>query len=202
MFSNYTTFLKMIKEYKTFIKMSNKKKNINIDEYNELISDVIIKKCYLIDTEKYLIDIESINNKILTEKDRKFIDAILSCISVGISINYLRKKNDKILSNISEIILKKIYTAIVSNKKIDFSSSVESANFEIELIKFYSKTLDDEEDSLLSFSEIALCPAKHLFENIEYSPGLDLLLAQFMAQCSEQVKNIIDFINKEYNLTI
>jgi|GEM_PF-2572479 len=180
------------------IKKINNKSNHDMSDIEETVVDAIIKVCYAYETKSYIESLENIVSNSLTIDEKKALDPVLSCLSLGVAVRYLRNKYE----NRSEIIIKKIlnrlHTAVLSVT----DSSEDIADLYVELVSNYSHVLDydsvDVIDYAMGVCENVFEPVQHLFDHLKPTPSVASFILIFITGFGSKINVLIKKAEEKY----
>jgi len=170
-------------------------------EIEDSVINALIEVCYSFDTTSYIESFEKANLRNLCQHDRKALDPVLSCLSLGIAIRFLSNKYGEKSVNLSQKIYNRIYSTAKSVSPEEDSEEI--AKFYTGLIKEYTKILDydavDAADYGLGVCEKVFEPLEGFFEDIRPSPSISLFVMQFINEFGAKTKGIIEKAEEQYN---
>ena len=159
------------------------------------VVNAIIEVCYTYDTTPYIDSIEKISHESLSPQDRKSLDPVLSCLSFGSAIRFLKMKYGKRSERIIQKLCDRIYSSAISvSNSLDISPE-DVANFYVELINNYSNVLDYG----LGICEKVFEPVEDLFEKLKPTPSIALFIMPFISEFGSKVKGIVERAEEKYN---
>jgi len=180
----------------------SKPKNDSDDVESDVLN-TIIEVCYAYDTTPYINSIEKTRLDGLTPSDRKALDPVLSCLSLGIAIRFLKNKYSKKSEYIIKKLLARIYSAVLSATNSTDTSAEDVANFYVELINNYSSVLDYDGAGLIDYG-LGVCekvfePVEELFEQLKPDPQIALYIISVISGFGANIKRIIETAEEKYN---
>ncbi len=172
-----------------------RKKNLDIES---VLADVLIKKCFGYDTDKYVDTLEGIGEFKLSSTDKKVLNHTLSCLGIGTSIRFLRMKYHERAHSLIKRITETIYELFLSD------SNEETASIVINQIEKYSRLFEMDYVGIYDFEigivENILEPVyDDLSESIKPSdPRLSLWFNIFITDVGHMTKVIVDNAERKY----
>jgi len=169
------------------------------DDVEESVINAIIEVCYAYDTTSYINSLEEAWPDNLTVDDKKALDPVLSCLSLGIAIRYLRNRYDSRSKYLINKILDRLHSAALS--VTDSAEGV--ANFYVELVSNYSNVLDYDAAGVLDYGmgvcENVFQPVEDLFEQLQPSPSVALFINAFIAEFGKKIGGLIETAEDKYD---
>ena len=180
----------------------SKSKNDN-DDVESSVVNAIIEVCYAYDTTSYINSIEKAWSDSLTLDDKKALDPVLSCLSLGIAIRFLRNKYGKKSENIIKKLLDRIYSTTLSVANSAEASAEDVANFYVELINNYSNVLDYDASGVIDYG-MGICekvfePVEDLFDQLKPSPSIALFMMTFISEFGSKISGVIETAEEKYD---
>ena len=175
----------------------------NKDNVESSVINAIIEVCYAYDTVPYINSIEEACVGNLNIDDEKALDPVLSCLSLGIAIRFLRNKYGKKSENIIKKLLDRIYSSALSATNSVEASAEDVANFYVELISNYSDVLDYEASGTIDYG-MGVCekvfePVEDLFVQLNPSPSIALCVMTFISEFGSKISGLIETAEKKYD---
>ncbi|MBT4946805.1 MAG: hypothetical protein HON27_11610 [Candidatus Marinimicrobia bacterium] len=114
----------------------------------DTVCEEILNQCFTYDTSSQIDSIENATDKDISPNDRKVLDTVLGCMSIGAAIKYLEKRYGGRAINTVNKIQEKVISAIISNETAveDSVDRGEVSKLYIELISDYPNLMDDESE--------------------------------------------------------
>lgn len=183
--------------------MDLERNNNDSNDVEDSVVNVIIGVCYAYDTTPYIDSIEKLSLEGLSPKDRKTLDPVLSCLSFGTAIRFLKMRYGKGSENIIQKLYDCIYSSAISVSNSPDISPEDIANFYVELINNYSNVLDYEAVNVLDYG-LGICekvfePVEDLFEKLKPTSKVALFIMPFMSEFGLKMKGIIERAEKKHN---
>lgn len=173
------------------------------NDVEDSVVNAIIEVCYAYDTTPYIDSIEKTSPESLSPQDRKSLDPVLSCLSFGIAVRFLKMKYGKRSEKIIQKLCDRIYSSAISVSNSPDVSPEGVANFYVELINNYSNVLDyeaiNELDYGLGICEKVFEPVEDLFEKLKPTPSIALFIMPFISEFGSKVKGIVERAEEKYN---
>lgn len=180
----------------------SKSKN-DSDDVEGSVVNAIIEVCYAYDTTSYINSIEEAWSDSLTLDDKKALDPVLSCLSLGIAIRFLRNKYGKRSDNINKKLLNWIYSSALSmTNSLDLPAE-DIADFYVELIDNYSNILDYDAAGVIDYG-MGVCEkifevVKDLFDQLKPSPSIALSMMTFISEFGSKISGLIETAEEKYD---
>lgn len=180
----------------------SKSKN-DSDDVEGSVVNAIIEVCYAYDTTSYINSIEEAWSDSLTLDDKKALDPVLSCLSLGIAIRFLRNKYGKRSDNINKKLLNWIYSSALSMANSLDLPAEDIADFYVELIDNYSNILDYDAAGVIDYG-MGVCEkifevVKDLFDHLKPSPSIALSMMTFIAEFGSKISGLIETAEEKYD---
>jgi len=178
-------------------KLSKSKKEI--EDVEDSVINAIIEVCYAYDTTPYIKSIEEAWTDSLTVDDKKALDPVLSCLSLGIAIRFLRNRYGNRSKNVINKILDRLHSSALS--VTDAAEDV--ANFYVELVSEYSHVLDYDAAGVIDYG-MGICenvfqPVEDLFEQLKPTPSIALFINAFIAEFGEKIGGLTETAENKYD---
>lgn len=183
--------------------MEEKSDAENNDNVESSVLDAIIEVCYAYDTVPYINSIEKAYHGSLNIDDKKALDPVLSCLSLGIAIRFLRNKYGKKSEKTIKKLLDQIYSAALSAANSTEAPAEDVANFYVELISNYSNVIDYEASGVIDYG-MGVCekvfePVEDLFVQLKSSPSIALFMMTFIAESGSKISGLIETAEEKYD---
>jgi len=180
----------------------SKSKNDSDDVENSVVN-AIIEVCYAYDTTSYINSIEEAWPDSLTLDDKKALDPVLSCLSLGIAIRFLRNKYGKRSENTIKKLLDRIYSSALSVTNSPDVPAEDVANFYVELIDNYSNILDYDAAGVIDYG-MGVCEkvfeaVEDLFDQLKPSPSIALFMMTFISEFGSKISGLIETAEEKYD---
>lgn len=186
-------------------KISNKfsKSENNNDDVESSVVNAIIKVCYAYDTTPYVKSIDEAWPDSLSLDDKKALDPVISCLSLGIAIRFLRNRYGKKSENIIKKLLDRIYSSALSVTNSPDVQSENVANFYVELIDNYSNILDYDAAGVIDYG-MGVCEkvfeqVEDLFDQLKPSPSIALFMMTFISEFGSKISGLIETAEEKYD---
>lgn len=180
----------------------SKSKN-DSDDVEGSVVNAIIEVCYAYDTTSYINSIEEAWSDSLTLDDKKALDPVLSCLSLGIAISFLRNKYGKRSDNINKKLLNRVYSSALSVTNSPDLPAEDIANFYVELIDNYSNILDYDATGVIDYG-MGVCEkvfevVEDLFNQLKPSPSIALFMMTFISEFGSKISGLIETAEEKYD---
>jgi len=180
----------------------SKSKN-DSDDVEDSVVNEIIEVCYAYDTTSYINSIEETWSDSLTLDDKKALDPVLSCLSLGVAIRFLRNKYGKKSDNINKKLLNLVYSSALSVTNSPDLPAEDIANFYVELIDNYSNILDYDAAGVIDYG-MGVCEkvfevVEDLFDQLKPSPSIALSMMTFISKFGSKISGLIETAEEKYD---